>query len=334
MHRLLRLALWSVLAFLLTLASAWATLALWYRLPAPEFVRFIVAGLFALLGLSSIGAICTRWRFKAVVGFVAILLAVVIWWNTIEPPRNGPWAADVARQVTGTFDGDVLTLTNVRAFAWSSGTEAKQQWITRSYDMSKLRTLDLFMSYWAGPEIGHVIFSFGFDNGEQLAWSVEVRRSEEGAFSPLADLFKSNPLVIVAAEEKDVVGVRSNFRGEDVQVYRLNASPDQARALLREYVTDANALAETPQFYNSLTSNCTTTVLRMMRVVGSAAPLDWRLIINGYLPDYAYDQGALNTSVPLEVLKTASHIAERARRDGLSPDFSKEIRVGVPSAVP
>jgi hypothetical protein len=187
----------------------------------------------------------------------------------------------------------------------------------------------MFMSYWSGPKIAHVIFSFGFADGEQLAWSIEVRRHEGVAFSPLADLFKSNALVIIAADERDVVGVRSIFRGEDVQIYRLRASPDQARALLREYVSDANKLAETPEFYNSITTNCTTTVAKMMRVAGDTVPFDWRLIVNGYLPDYAYDREALDTSVPLSALRAAAHIDQRARDDGLSADFSKAIRVGV-----
>ena len=173
--------------------------------------------------------------------------------------------------------------------------------------------------------------SYGFDDGRYLAWSIEVRRVSGGSFSPLADLFKNSPLVILAADERDVIGLRANFRGEDVQIYRLKASPAAARLLLREYVSDANALAVTPAFYNSLTTNCTTTIIKMMRVAGDAVPTDWRLIVNGYLPEYAYDRGALDTSVSLSQLRSAAHIAARAHKDGLSPIFSQAIRVGVPS---
>lgn len=186
---------------------------------------------------------------------------------------------------------------------------------------------------WPVEEQTHVIFSFGFEGGEQLAWSIEVRHKVGGGFSPLADLFKNDPLVVVAADERDVVGVRSNVRGEDVQIYPLRASPEQARNLLLEYVAEANALARTPQFYNSITTNCTTTVAKLMRVAGDKVPFDWRLIVNGYLPDYAYDRGAVDTSMPLDRLREIAKIDVRARADGLSPDFSKAIRLGVPFPV-
>ena len=148
--------------------------------------------------------------------FAVGVFSTAFWWSTIRAPDNADWAPDVARQVTGSVEGDRLTLTNVRDFAWLNGQDATERWVTRSYDLGKLRTLDLFLSYWAGPEMAHVILSFGFEDDAYLAWSIEVRRTRGGEFSPIADLFKSNPLIIVAADERDVVRVRSNLRGEDV----------------------------------------------------------------------------------------------------------------------
>jgi hypothetical protein len=319
------------LALVIALASAWAAMALWYRLPAPEFLRQIARGLFIVFGLSTMVALFSSWRLWFGSAFVFVVLVVLGWWSTIEPPQHADWAPDVARQVTGIVDGDRLTLTNVRDFDWRSDTDFTERWTTKTYDLTKMKSVDLFMSYWSGPTIAHMMLSFGFEDGEQIAWSIEVRRRSGGEFSPVADLFKSNPLVIVAAEERDVVGVRSNVRGEDVQIYRLRASPDKARALLLEYVSEANALAAHPQFYNSLTTNCTTTVAKLVRAVGDKIPFDWRLIVNGYVPDYVYDRGALDTDMPLDELRAKSHIDARANAAGLTPAYSAAIRAGVPS---
>lgn len=332
MRLIVKTLVFVLLVLVVTLLTAWGALALWYRLPAPELVTVVVAGIFVLLALATLVFFFSRFRVRAILAYALIFAAVMVWWSTIRPPATGNWSPDVARQVTGVRDGDMLTLANVRDFEWRSDTDFTERWTTRSYDLSKIQSLDMFMSYWSGTQIAHVMMSFGFAGGEQVAWSIEVRRQSGGKFSPLADLFKTNPLVIVAADERDVVGVRSNVRGEDVQIYRLRASPVAARTLLLEYVADANALAETPEFYNSITTNCTTTIVRMIRAVGDAIPLDWRLILNGYLPDYAYDHGALDTRVPLADLREAAHIDERARAAGLaSPEFSRLIRVGVPS---
>ena len=323
-----------VLVLAIALAAAWATLALWYRLPVPDIARGLAACLFALLGVATAIALFSPWRLHALALFVIFFAAVLVWWNTIDPPEHADFAPDVARQVTGLREGDTLTLTNVRDFEWRSNTDFTERWTTRSYDLNKLETLDLFMSYWAGPEMAHVIMSFGFEGGDQLAWSVEVRRRNGGEFSPIADLFKANPLVIVAADERDVVGVRSNIRGEDVQLYRLNVPARDARALLLGYVADANALAETPRFYNSITTNCTTVIFKVMRAVGDVTPFDWRLIVNGYLPEYAYDRGALDSRLSVQELRARAHIATRALAAGLTPDFSQVIRDGMPSPLP
>ncbi len=322
------------LVLFIVVFTAWACLALWYRLPFPELSRLIGACVFALIGIATITCLFGRRKVLAAVGFAVAAVAVLAWWATIKPPASADWAPDVARQVTGRVEGNLLTLTEVRAFEWRSDTDFTPHWETRTYDLASLQTVDMFMSYWSGPIMAHMIVSFGFADGRHLAWSIEVRRRKGGEFSPIADLFKSNPLVIVAADERDVVGVRSNVRGEDVQLYRLNVSPAGARALLMAYVADANALAAKPEFYNSLTTNCTTAVIKMVRALGDALPLDWRLVVNGYVPDYAYDQKALDMRRPLVELRRLSHIDDKAKADGLSPAFSEHIREGVPAPLP
>jgi hypothetical protein len=310
--------------------SLWGILALWYQAPGPPWLRILTAAIFAALGGVAMVAPFGR-RPALALPFVLAFGAILAWWTTIEPAATGDWAPDVARQTTGRLVGDTLTLTDVRNFAWHPDGSFDESWETRSYDLSKLRSLDLFMSYWAGPQMAHVIMSFGFEGGDQLAWSIEVRRTKGGEYSPLADLFKSDPLVGLAADERDVVRVRSNVRGEHVKLYRLRTPPAAARAILLEYVDDANALAKKPAFYNSLTTNCTTAIVKIMRAAGRTIPFDWRLIVNGYMPGYLYEEGAVDTRVSLQELEQRGSIDARAKAADQSAEFSKLIRVGVPS---
>jgi hypothetical protein len=330
MSRLLNILITSTAILCLSIASLWGTLAIWYKLPAPDGVRMAATCTFAALGMTVIALQFGTRRVSALVLFAVSFAGLLAWWLTIAPPAEANWSPDVARQVTGKIDGDLLTLDNVREFEWRTNDDFTERWSTHTYNLNTLKSVDMFMSYWAGPEMAHFIVSFGFEEEEYLAWSIEVRRTVGGTYSPVADFFKGDSLIIIAAAEHDVVGVRSNVRGEDVQLFRLRPTKEVARQLLSEYVRDANLLAENPVWYNSLTTNCTTVVFRMTKALGLGVPLDWRLVLNGYLPDFAYERNALNTEVPLEELRKRGQIASRAKEVGLGPEFSTAIRQNVP----
>jgi hypothetical protein len=329
--RLASTIVWICLSALVIALTAWAALALWFRLPGPEWARAAAAGVFVIIGIATVLALCRRGRWVGLLVYALAFGGVVVWWGTIAPPANGDWAPDVARQTMGTLDGDILTLSDVRDFDWRSDDDFTERWSKRSYDLSRLKTLDLFLAYWGGPEMAHVIMSFGFEDGDHLAWSVEVRRERNSQFSPIADAFKSHTLVYLATTERDSVRLRSNVRGEDVRLYRLNTPPEQARVLLTQYVLEATALAEQPKFYNSITANCATVVFKIMRAAGGMFPFDWRLVVNGFLPGYLYDHRVVVTTMPLSELMERARINAQAKAADQSPEFSRLIRVGVPS---
>ena len=323
------LALVAALVIILPL-SLWATLALWFQFPGPVWAKGTMAGLFALLGLATAVALFTRARWPAIATFAVAFFGLTLWWATITPPEGGDWSPAVARQTTGELNGDILTLSDVRSFDWRSDKDFTEHWGPESFDLSKLTGLDLYLAYWAGPEMAHVIMSFDFGGDKFLAWSIEVRSEKGGQFSPVRDAFRNSTIIYLATTERDSVRLRANIRGEDVRLYRLNTPPDQARLLLLEYVAESNALAVRPKFYNSIVSNCATTVVKLARAAGASIPLDWRLIVNGFLPGWLHDRGAVDTSIPLAELMERAKVSEKARAADGSPDFSKLIRVGVP----
>jgi hypothetical protein len=321
------LAAWLLLLAVAMLGfAAWGALALWHRIPGPPTARGVGAGLFALAGLAAAALLPTRRRWRAAAAFAVLGLGLLGWWASLRPPANADFAPEVARQVSGRLAEERLTLTGVRSFVWRSPTEFDARWEERSYDLSGPMTLDLFLSFWDDSGIAHMIMSFGFADGRHLAWSVEVKRLNGAVYSPLASAFKENALALIAADEADLIGLRTNIRGEDVRRYRLNLRQETIRTVLAEYVAMANDLAARPRFYHTLTTNCTTSVVAMMRAVGATLPLDWRLIVNGRLPDYAFDHGALEEGLTLEQARAKAPVSAKAKAHGLGDGYSAAIR--------
>ena len=199
--RVVRIILIVGIVPLLAFLTAWGTLALWYRLPPDGLARIAITAGFALFGLiATLSQFGANWR-RRLVAFAVVFALLAAWWTTIKPPATGNWAPEVARQVTGTIDGDILTLTDMRAFDWRSPTEATETWTTRSFDLGRITSTGMVLSYWGNPDMAHFMLTFGFADGRYLTWSIEVRRRIGGEFSPVADFFKSNTLVIVAADD-------------------------------------------------------------------------------------------------------------------------------------
>jgi hypothetical protein len=315
-----------VSALALIVFSAWSGLAIWFRLPGSDWLKAGASVAAALAGLAAAALLFTRLRWRALAAYAVLALGVLGWWSTIRPPAIADFAPDVARQTTGVVAGDRLTLSHVRDFAWRSDYDAVERWEERSYDLAWLRHLDLFLSTWDDSGIAHMIMSFGFADGRWLAWSVEVKRLRNSVYSPIAAAFKENAIAFVAADERDVIGVRTNFRGENVSRYRLNLRRETIRAVLLEFVEQANSVAREPRFYNSLTTNCTTAVVAMMRATGATLPLDWRLLLNTRLPDYAHAHDALEEGLTLAEARARAPVSAKAKAHGLGDGFSEAIR--------
>ena len=180
------------------------------------------------------------------------------------------------------------------------------------------------------PAIAHVLVSFGFDDGQFVVFTVEIRKERGESYLEIGGFFKQFELSIVAADERDALRVRTNVRNEDVYLYRVNMSEEAMRALFLSYIQQTNQLQQEPRFYNTITANCTTIVFDMMRQIIRGLPLDYRLLLTGYLPGYVQDVGGLEQNLKLEELRQQGRITERARRAGNNMDFSRVIRDGVP----
>jgi hypothetical protein len=327
---ILRIVATLLATVLIGLPAAWAALALWYQAPGGQVLRTV----FVLIWIAfSLAMLVALWQGRAALSalmFAAALCVILVWWRQIEPTNDRSWPDDVARISTGTVEGSRVTLHNVRNFDWRSNEDFTQRWETRVYDLDQLNGVDMIMSYWNGPAIAHMLVSFGFDDGQHVAFSVEIRRDKHETYSELGGFFKRFELSIIAADERDVIRVRTNVRGEDDYLYRIRMPLSAMRSLFLGYIAQANGLVSTPRFYNTLTTNCTTLVYHMLKRIIGGLPLDYRVLLTGYLPAYVYKVGGLDPRHTLPELRAMGHITDRAKNSGASDSFSADIRRGIP----
>jgi hypothetical protein len=321
----------TLLATLIVGSSAiWGACALWFQVQGGQALKTLSVLLWAGFSLTLMIALWQGRTAAGLVTFTAAFGALLIWWQRIAPSNDRIWADDVAQMTTGTVDGNRVTLRNVRNFDWRSNTDYTQRWETRHYDLDRLNSVDMIMSYWTGPAIAHMLISFGFDDGEHVVFSVEIRRERIESFSEIGGFFKEFELSVIAADERDVIRVRTNVRGEDTYLYRLRMPVSAMRSLFLGYIDEANTLVRTPRFYNTITVNCTTLVYQMMQRIVGYLPLSYRLIFSGYLPEYVYRVGGLDQRYSIEELRALGRVSERAKESDRSEAFSADIRRGIP----
>ena len=186
------------------------------------------------------------------------------------------------------------------------------------------------MSYWIEGPVGHTFVSFVFDNAPPI---VRLHRdaAEVGeGFDPLASLFKQFELIYVVGEERDLVRVRTNYRDEEVFLYRVKITPEAARRLFLVYLERINELADRPEWYHLLSNSCTINIIRYANAAGRSGRLDIRHVLNGLIDGYLYNTGRLDTTLPFDDLQRRSNITATAREAGNTDDFPQRIRASLP----
>lgn len=320
-----------LLSTLLIMVAGWSILAIVFAGPDNDLLRnslvavFVIALLAALISLWS-----RRWRKQAIGIYFLLFAALLVWWSNIAPSNARDWQTDVATLASATIDGDVVTVHNIRNFDYRSEFDYTPHYYDKRFDLRELTGVDVVAVYWMGPAIAHVFLSFEFNHKDHLAVSIETRKEKGEAYSTLKGFFRRYELYYVVADERDVIRLRTNYRHdpiEDVYVYRARGGVENGRNLFLEYIRQINALNNHPEFYNTLTTNCTTSIWLNTKVNATHVPFNWKILVSGYLPKFLYDNNRLERGgLSFTDLQRSAHVNARALAAGDAADFSERIR--------
>jgi hypothetical protein len=321
---MLMLVLKALFSFFILAFGLWGCLAIYFKING--LVGFFILTCWAVISLLALYA---TWFDKSGSGWIwAYLLSVALFigiWVSLPARLDRDWADELAHTVTGTQDGRIVTLHNVRDFNWETGA---QNWIDRRFDLGQLQGLDVILSYWNSPNIAHAIISFRFNDVEPIAFSVEIRKQKGQKFSSISGFFKTFEQAFIAANESDIVALRTNHRDpiEDVYLYPLTNPISEVEALFMGYVNRGNARAENPAWYHTITANCTTVIFDLVRSFRKDVKLDKRIILSGLLPDLFAERGVIDRAQPYGDYRAAAAITSKGQAATSRETFSTAIR--------
>ncbi len=322
-------ALWFMLVWLVLLvAIAWTFGALWFDFPDPHLRAPLAYG---FVVFAAVALIFVQPRWHARVALMLVIGLVAAWWLGLQPSNERNWQPDVAQQPWAEVNGDVVVLHNIRNCDYRTELDYTPRWETRTLRLSQLTGIDIAMGYWGSEWMAHPILSFQFADALPVAMSIETRKETGEPHSSLRGLYRQYELICLAADERDVLRVRSNYRdGETLFLYRTTVPPDEARLRFLEYLNTMNAMRDQARWYNVLSTNCTTAI-RAQHDVTQRIPFDWRMLLNGRMDELLSELGVISTDgLPFPELKERALVNPAGRAADQSPDFSKLIREGRP----
>ena len=247
-----------------------------------------------------------------------------------RPRADRTWIPQQTIMAHADIRGDSVFIQHVRNFSYTAEEEFTPAYDDRRYDLEKLESVWFvvtpFSRKWRGP--AHTFVSFGFADSQFVGISVEARREPGERYGPLTGLFKQFELIYVIGDERDLIGSRAAFGDYDVYVYPIRTTTERMRAMFVEMLQRSNALAARPEFYNTLTNNCTSNVVdHVNHIVPNAVPHGIKTILPGYADEVAYSLGLIDNSIPLEQARRRFRVNEQAHQFATSPEFSKRIRI-------
>lgn len=250
----------------------------------------------------------------------------------LEQPRNDRfWSLDQNVLPFVDVQGDRATFFNIRDFRYVSSDQPIPAYDDREYDLSQITSLDYIVVPFTDQIGAHTMLSFGFADGEYLAISVEIRKESDESFSALRGMFNQYEIMYVVADERDVIDLRVRHRGDEVYLYPVKSSPEARERILRSMIDRINYLNESPEFYNTLTNNCTTNIIsHANEVLEEEDQIGWSLsfVLPEHSDEVALELGLFDVpeGVLIEDLRSEYYISDRAREAPLDEDYSHAIR--------
>ncbi len=249
-------------------------------------------------------------------------------YGSVKPSHARKWRPDLAVLPYAKIDRSQMKLFNIRDCNYRTEDNYDVRHFDRTFQLSDLQTVDfVVVPFKDAPALAHTMLSFGLRDGEQLVVSVEARLERGEVYTPMGGALKRYELMYIIGTERDLIRLRTDVRHVEVFLYRAKASPEDVQALWLDIMKRINQIAKQPEFYDTLTNNCTTNLVQHINnLKPGTIPADLRILFPGYSDDLANQLGLIDVEAEATAMRSRAAVRPTNGKLLEAKEYSKHIR--------
>ncbi|DAC57320.1 MAG TPA: DUF4105 domain-containing protein [Candidatus Poseidoniales archaeon] len=275
-----------------------------------------------------------------IISIVIIVFArfFYVWFTRIRPrvpSTEADWNTDCEFQSKAIIEENHITFTKIRDFTWRTTRDRDEKWDENvKFDLREIKDVWFIVDHFHKIHgLAHTFLSIEFNDGRCISISFEARRVKGKRYHPWKGLWRSYELYLLIGYERDLLGLRTNARGNKDYLFRAVTPPGKDRQLLLAIAQKMNQLSETAEWYHSFFTTCNTSIVKVVnKITPGRIPFIWRNFLPGYTPKAAFKLGLIEDWGGLEKTLQIARVDELAKDwDGKS-DYSTFIRKHMPNS--
>jgi hypothetical protein len=268
---------------------------------------------------------------KILAAVTAVAMLGIIGWAylLLSPSNERDWRTEHRILPTVSFDGNLVHIRNVRDFRYPVDADPVPGYYDATYDLDRIErvwfVLSPFLAEWRGP--AHSFLSFEFSDSTFVSISVETRRVKGSDYSFLKGALNQFELIYVIGDERDLIGLRAVTWSDPVYLYPMRATPGQVRELFIQMLLRAQQLETEPEFYHTVTNNCTTNIVDAVNhITTERIRYSLGIFLPGYSDDLAHRLGFIDSDLPIESAREQYRVDAAHAAVFDQSDYSRLIR--------
>jgi len=248
-----------------------------------------------------------------------------------QPSNNREWEDSNKILAYSKIENNLITINNIRNFSYKNYSNYEKNYYNKTFNLNDIKKVYYILQPFSSFEgLAHSFLTFEFEDENKIksyiSISVEIRREIGEDYSPIKGIFRNYELVYVIGDENDLIGLRS-IRDKPLNMYPINTPKEKIQKLFLNMIKRNNKLYNEPEFYNTLTSTCTTNILdHVNELREEKISYSSKVLFPGFSDEIVFKSGLIDTKLNFTEAKKKFVININAKKYRNTQQFSEKIR--------